>query len=60
MSGSEIYRQVSQPRVLHSDDMLNIAIMDKDEDLSDFDERQIVTIRKIGQSISETARLVGR
>lgn len=60
MSGSEIYRQVSQPRVLHSDDMLNVAIMDKDEDLSDFDERQIVTTRKLGQSISETARLVGR
>lgn len=60
MSWSEIYRQVSQPRVLHSDDILNVAIMDKDEDLSDFDKRQIVTTRKLGQSISGTARLVGR
>ena len=33
--------------------------MSRSKDLSDFDKGQIVTARRLGQSISETARLVG-
>ena len=39
--------------------MLDAGEMGRSEDLSDFDKGQIVMARRLGQSISEMARLVG-
>jgi len=39
--------------------MLDAREMGKNKDLSDFDKGQIDMARRLGQSISETARLVG-
>ena len=39
--------------------MLDVGEIGRSKDLSDFDTGQIVMARRLGQSISETARLVG-
>ena len=39
--------------------MLDAGEMGRSKDLSDFDKGQIAMARRLGQSISETARLVG-
>ena len=39
-------------------DVLDAGEMGRSKDLSDFDKGQIVMARRLGQSISETARLV--
>lgn len=40
-------------------DVLEVGKMGKCRNLSDFDKRQIVMARPLGQSISKTTRLVG-
>ena len=40
-------------------DVLYVGEMGRSKDLSDFDKNQIVMARRLDQSISETARLVG-
>lgn len=46
-------------RIVHEAVVLKAGKMGKGKDLSDFDKDQFVRARRLGQSISKTAALVG-
>ena len=57
LSRGGIYQAASEQSVLEFD-VLDAGEMGRSKDLTDFDKGQIVMVRRLGQSISETARLV--
>ena len=57
LSKGGIYEAASEQSVLEVD-VMDAGEMGRSKDLSDFDKGQIVMARRLGQSISETERLV--
>ena len=57
LSRSGIYEAASEQSVLEVD-VLDAEEMGRSKDLSNFDKGQIIMARRLGQSISETTRLV--